>query len=96
MTQIKFFSKKRHEHACFHVRTKDTFLFHMGTSKKDGTFVTNGGRVLAVSALGNTLEDAVQKAYRAVSMIHFEGAYYRKDIAHRALVKEESSCQNRS
>ena len=64
---------------------KDTFLFHAGTAKKDGTFVTNGGRVLAVSALGNTLEEAVQKAYRAVSLIHFDGVYYRKDIAHRAL-----------
>ena len=75
---------------------KDTFLFHAGTAKKDGTFVTNGGRVLAVSALGGTLEEAVQKVYRAVSLIHFDGMYYRKDIAHRALAKKESPCQSRS
>ncbi|MBI4436347.1 MAG: phosphoribosylamine--glycine ligase, partial [Candidatus Omnitrophica bacterium] len=44
-----------------------------------------GGRVLAVSALGNTLEEAVHRVYEAVSRIQFEGMYYRRDIAWRAL-----------
>jgi len=72
------------------------FLFHAGTSKHDGKFVTSGGRVLTVTALGTTLEHAVQRAYRAVSKIQFEGVYYRKDIAYRALAKKESTCQSRS
>jgi len=64
---------------------KDCFVFHAGTSEKDGKFITNGGRVLAVSALGLTLEEAVKRAYQGVSKIRFEGMYYRKDIAYRAL-----------
>ncbi|MFH1857411.1 MAG: phosphoribosylamine--glycine ligase [Candidatus Omnitrophota bacterium] len=69
-------------------KEKDIFIFHAGTSRENGDVVTNGGRVLAVSALGNTLEKAVQKAYRAVSLIHFDGMQYRRDIAHRALSRK--------
>jgi len=64
---------------------KGVFIFHAGTAKIDGRFVTHGGRVLAVSALGNTLAVAVQRVYEAVSQIQFEGIYYRRDIAWRAL-----------
>ena len=64
---------------------KGVFIFHAGTAKSDGKFVTDGGRVVTVSALGNTLEEAVQRAYEAVSQIRFEGIYYRRDIAWRAL-----------
>ncbi|HOQ90135.1 MAG TPA: phosphoribosylglycinamide synthetase C domain-containing protein, partial [Candidatus Hydrogenedentes bacterium] len=46
---------------------------------------TAGGRVLNVTALADTLEEAVKRAYHAVSLIHFDGMHYRKDIAHRAL-----------
>lgn len=48
-----------------------------------GKVVSNGGRVLAVSSYAQTVKEAVDKAYRAVDKVHFEGAIYRKDIAHR-------------
>jgi len=59
-------------------------VFHAGTALKDGQAVTSGGRVLAVTALGPDLRTAVGRAYEAVAKIHFEGAQYRRDIAHRA------------
>ena len=55
-------------------------VFHAGTVKKDGKFYTNGGRVLGVTALGKTLDEALAKAYAAVEKISFEGAHYRRDI----------------
>lgn len=64
----------------------DVMVFHAGTAKKDGQIVTNGGRVLNVTAMGNTLEEAVNRAYAGVEKIHFEGMHYRKDIG-RAGVK---------
>ena len=60
-------------------------VFHAGTELRDGQLVTNGGRVLGVTALGDTIHDAVANAYKAVDAIHFDGAYYRRDIAHKAL-----------
>lgn len=61
-------------------------VFHAGTKRDgEGRIVTSGGRVLGVTALGDTIADAVQNAYRAVEKIAFEGATYRSDIAHRAL-----------
>ncbi|MBT5926050.1 MAG: phosphoribosylamine--glycine ligase [Verrucomicrobia bacterium] len=61
-------------------------VFHAGTSRNsDGQLITSGGRVLGVTALGDTLEDATQRAYEAVSKIHFEGCYFRRDIAAKAL-----------
>jgi len=62
-------------------------VFHAGTALKDGSVVTSGGRVLAVTALGADLETAVARAYEAVAQIRFEGAQYRTDIARRALGK---------
>jgi phosphoribosylamine--glycine ligase len=61
-------------------------VFHAGTQlTAEGTPVTAGGRVLNVTALAPTFEEAIATAYDAVSYIHFEGAFYRKDIAQRAL-----------
>lgn len=60
-------------------------VFHAGTASRDGQIVTNGGRVLGVSALGANLEAARDKAYRAVAKIDFEGAHFRRDIGWRAL-----------
>jgi phosphoribosylamine--glycine ligase len=63
-------------------------VFHAGTSKRDGTFYTSGGRVLGVTARAAALETAVQRAYEACAKIGFEGAHYRRDIAARALKKK--------
>ena len=60
-------------------------VFHAGTSFRDGAYLTNGGRVLNVTALGTTLKEARDKAYAAAERISFDGAFYRKDIGHRAL-----------
>jgi phosphoribosylamine--glycine ligase len=62
-------------------------VFHAGTKSKDGQIVTNGGRVLGVTALGATLAEAADNAYAALAKIHFDGIYYRRDIGHRALKK---------
>lgn len=62
------------------------FLFHAGTAKgEDGVLKTSGGRVIAATATGQTLKDAVAKAYQGVDLIRFDGMQYRKDIAYRAL-----------
>lgn len=58
----------------------DVFVFHAGTKLKDAKVVTNGGRVLGVTAWGDSIEEAREKAYENVPKITFEGAYYRKDI----------------
>ena len=57
-------------------------VFHAGTAKRDEKIVTNGGRVLGVTALGDTLDDAIQNAYAAAASIRFEGMHFRKDIGH--------------
>ncbi|TIA94674.1 hypothetical protein E3P94_04131 [Wallemia ichthyophaga] len=64
---------------------QDVVAYHAGTAIKDGQLVTAGGRVLAVSAFASTLHEALEKAYKGVDAIQFEGKTYRKDIAHRAL-----------
>jgi phosphoribosylamine--glycine ligase len=66
---------------------KDVMVFHAGTAFKDGKIVTAGGRVLGVTAVGDTIADAKKRAYEAVEVIKFEGAYYRKDIADKAIRK---------
>ena len=62
-------------------------VFHAGTTQRDGAFYTAGGRVLGVSARGAELETALQRVYEACGKIRFEGAYYRRDIAGKALKK---------
>lgn len=61
-----------------------TVVFHAGTAIRDGTVVTAGGRVLAVSALGNDVAEARGRAYEAASLISFEGMHHRTDIAEEA------------
>ena len=60
-------------------------IFHAGTKQANGEVVTASGRVLAVTALGSTIEQARGRAYHAVSLIHFDGCHYRRDIAAKAL-----------
>ncbi len=60
-------------------------VFHAGTAQRDGDIVTNGGRVLGVTALGVSVHDAVREAYWAVEQISWDGMQYRRDIGHRAL-----------
>lgn len=55
-------------------------VYHAGTKLENGKFLTNGGRVLGVTAKADTLDEALDKAYDAVSKINFEGAHFRKDI----------------
>ena len=63
----------------------DLLVFHAGTALKGGKLVTAGGRVLNITALADDLPTAVGRAYEGVKQVRFEGAYYRRDIAHRAL-----------
>ncbi len=63
-------------------------VFHAGTVEEQGRIVTNGGRVLCVTALGDDVYQAQARAYDAVGQIHWEGAYYRTDIGFRAVARE--------
>ena len=62
----------------------DVTIYHAGTAAKDGRIVTAGGRVLCVAATGETLDAALQRCYAALSVVKFDGMYYRRDIGHRA------------
>ncbi len=64
-------------------------VFHAGTKKEGGVVLTDGGRVLNVTALGDTLAKAKRRAYEAVERIHFQGAFYRRDIADKALISKQ-------
>lgn len=64
---------------------QSSVVFHAGTAVADGEFVTNGGRVLGVTAIGKDLEEARRVAYADVERIHFEGMHYRTDIAEKAM-----------
>lgn len=70
---------------------QDVVVFHAGTKEVDGRIVTNGGRVLGVTAVGANIPQAKEKAYAAVNRIHFEQAHYRFDIAWRALKRLNNS-----
>ena len=61
------------------------FVYHAGTKYADGKFLTNGGRVIGVTATGETLSKALEKSYAAVEKITFDKAHYRRDIGKRAL-----------
>lgn len=64
---------------------EDVMVFHAGTVREGDRFVTSGGRVLGVTALGNTIQEAIDLAYKAVEKISWKGMYYRKDIGQKAL-----------
>ena len=65
---------------------ESVLVFHAGTKKEKENILTNGGRVLGVTALGIDIKEAINKAYQGAEQISFEGAQYRKDIGARALV----------
>lgn len=65
----------------------DVLAFHAGTALTEGELVTNGGRVLGITAFGATIEEAVQNVYAGVEKVNFPGMHFRRDIAHRALNK---------
>ena len=71
-------------------RLRDVVVFHAGTGLDQGELVTAGGRVLGVTALGDNVKDAIDRAYEAVELISWDGMYYRKDIGHRALSREKA------
>jgi len=64
---------------------RNGMVFHGGTERRDGDIVTSGGRVLGVTALGDTVRDAVSEVYGMVDRIGWDGMHYRRDIGHRAL-----------
>ena len=66
-------------------QVEDGYVFHAGTTLKEGKVTTSGGRVLCVTALGETVKFAQQRAYQIAEAIHFDGAQYRKDIGYRAV-----------
>jgi len=68
-------------------RMKDVMVFHAGTALKNNKIVANGGRVLGVTALGDTVENAIKKAYKAVAKISWTKVQYRSDIGKKALVR---------
>ncbi|MDH5563640.1 MAG: phosphoribosylamine--glycine ligase, partial [Nitrospirota bacterium] len=65
--------------------TESVLVFHAGTTQSEQAVLTNGGRVLGVTALADTIQNAQQQAYAALAPIQFQGCYYRSDIAHRVL-----------
>ena len=63
----------------------DVKVFHSGTAIKDGKLVTDGGRVLGITALGKTIADAQKRAYEAIKHVQFDGIHYRTDIGRQAV-----------
>ena len=63
-------------------------VFHAGTALQNGHIVTDGGRVLGVTAMGDTIRAAIHTVYEAVKKIDFADCHYRKDIGYRALQKQ--------
>jgi len=68
-------------------RMEGVFVFHAGTAVKDGQTITNGGRVLGVTGLGEDIPRAIEKTYEAVKKISWDGVYYRTDIGQKALCR---------
>ncbi|MBI4707452.1 MAG: phosphoribosylamine--glycine ligase [Candidatus Omnitrophica bacterium] len=66
-------------------KIKDVVVFHAGTKKMGEKIITNGGRVLGVTGLGNSIKEAIDKTYQAVGKINFEGMHYRRDIGKKAI-----------
>jgi phosphoribosylamine--glycine ligase len=68
-------------------RMEGAFVFHAGTALKEDQMITNGGRVLGVTGLGEDIPRAIEKAYQAVKKISWDGVHYRTDIGQRALCR---------
>ena len=66
-------------------QVEDLVVFHAGTKVADGAVVTNGGRVLGVTALGSTVKEAIERAYRGVDLISWAGVQFRRDIGAKAM-----------
>ncbi len=75
---------------------EDLVVFQAGTVRKEGRLLSNGGRVLGVTALGSDLAAAKARAYAGVERIHFPGMYYRKDIGDKGLALVQGAAQNQS
>src|SRR5574341_177927 len=72
------------------ISSPEGLVFHAGTKLSQGKLVTSGGRVLGVTALGDTLEQSIEKAYRIVDKIHFEGIQFRTDIGRKGVLKSHA------
>jgi len=79
----KYDTGKRIEGLQDAARLPEVRIFQAGTKRQDGKIVTSGGRVLAITALGESVTEARERAYSAISQIHFEGCHFRRDIALR-------------
>ena len=74
-------------------RMRDVVVFHAGTALDGKKVVSNGGRVLGVTALGDTVDLAIQKAYQAVAKIHWPNVHFRTDIGKKALIRMQAAPQ---
>ena len=70
--------------------TEGSKVFHAGTTEEDGKVLTNGGRVLCATALGNSVTEAQQAAYKLADQISWDGMFCRRDIGHRAITREQN------
>ncbi|MDP6165688.1 MAG: phosphoribosylamine--glycine ligase [Gammaproteobacteria bacterium] len=70
--------------------TEGSKVFHAGTTEEDGKVLTNGGRVLCATALGNSVTEAQQAAYKLADQISWDGMFCRRDIGHRAISREQN------
>jgi phosphoribosylamine--glycine ligase len=68
--------------------SNDIVVFHAGTRVEGNKVLTNGGRVLGVTGIGSTLQDAIDKTYSAIENISFESMHFRKDIGKKGLERE--------
>jgi phosphoribosylamine--glycine ligase len=75
-------------------RIKNAVVFHAGTTRQGSNLITSGGRVLGVTALGDTIPNAINEAYRTVGLIHWEGEYHRTDIGRKALKHLHAAKEN--
>ena len=67
------------------IKNKDnTMVFHSGTTVKNNEIITNGGRVLGITSIGDDINESTNRTYEAIKMINFDGAHFRKDIAKMA------------
>jgi phosphoribosylamine--glycine ligase len=69
--------------------SEDAHVFHAATELRDGRVVTTGGRVLCVTALGDTVKAAQRRAYEIADAIHFDGCQMRRDIGHKAIGRKK-------